>query len=86
MLKMSHMNSSAVLAAAKVGSLSALWARIDSGAFPRPVAFSAGASYWDAVAVRHAIAVNPSPVLPKKRPTTPPRGGRSTSPRARSAA
>ena len=83
---MSRMTSAAVIAAAKVGSLSALWTRIDAGVFPRPVAFSAGASDWDAVAVRHAIAVNPSPVLPKKRPTTPPRGGRATSPRARSAA
>ena len=79
---MSRMTSSAVLAAAKVGSLSALWTRIDAGVFPRPVAFSDGASDWDAVAVRHAIAVNPSPVS-KKRPTTPPLGGRTTSPRAR---
>ena len=63
-----------MLAAAKVGSLSALWTRIDAGVFPRPVAFSDGASDWDAVAVRHAIAVNPSrsPVT-KQRPTTSPR-------------
>ena len=63
---MSHMNTLEALEAAKVDSLSALWARIDAGVFPRPVALSLGENFWDASEVRRAIAIHP-PVVPHKR-------------------
>ena len=64
---MSHMNGLAVLAALRIGSLNALWSRIDAGTFPRPVAMSArGDHQWDAEDIRRFVAIYP-PVAPQKR-------------------
>ena len=48
---MSRMNSRAVFEAAKVGSLAALWSRIDAGTFPPPSSLFSGERYWNASAV-----------------------------------
>ena len=59
---MSHMNGLAVLAAARMGSLNALWARIDAGTFPAPIVNSSGFGFlWDESAVRMAIEIKPAP-------------------------
>ena len=69
---MSRMNGRAVLEVAKVGSMAALWARIDAGTFPRPVAVSLGGPLWDSEAVRRAIAIKPAPAPEKREEPQPP--------------
>ena len=65
--KMSRMNGLAVLAASRMGSLRALWARIDAGKFPPPIVNSTGFGFmWDSAAVMRAIAIVPAPE-PEKR-------------------
>ena len=70
---MSRMNSRAVLAVAKVGSLAALWSRIDAGTFPRPVAEQLGGPVWDSAEVRQAIKIirAPGPDEPLVKPKEP---------------
>ena len=68
--RMSRMNSRAALEAAKVGSLAALWSRIDAGTFPRPVAEQLGGPLWDSNEVYRAIAIKPAPE-PKQREQPP---------------
>ena len=69
---MSLMNSRAVLEAAKVGSMDALWARIDAGTFPIPVAFGGlrGVALGFRGGPSGAIEIKPAPdpkPEPKKR-------------------
>ena len=66
------LSSRTVLAAAKVGSLSALWARIDAGEFPRPVTRRAGELYWDAEDVRRAVSIKPAPAPEQREQPQPP--------------
>ena len=69
---MTRMNSRAVLEAAKIGSLAALWARIDAGLFPRPVAVAASENYWDAEDVRRAVSIKPAPEPEQREQPQPP--------------
>ncbi len=66
---MSLMTETGVLRETQVGSIMALWTRIDAGAFPRPVAMSAGVRYWDQGEVLRAIEIirAPGPDEPLKR-------------------
>ena len=66
---MSLMSEIDVLTAAKVGSLRALYARIDVGAFPPPLVIFGGGRYWDDAEVRRSIEIirAPGPDEPLKR-------------------
>ena len=66
---MGLMTETSVLRATQLGSTLALWARIDTGELPRPVAMSAGVRYWDHGEVLRAIEIirAPGPDEPLKR-------------------
>ena len=71
---MSRMNSRAVLEVTKIGSMAALWARIDAGAFPIPVSFGGPEGWrWDSDEVCLAITIHraPGPDEPLVKPSEP---------------
>ena len=70
---MGLMNGLDALAAAKIGSVAALWARIDAGVFPRPIVNSSGFGFlWDEAEVLRAIVIKKDPEPDKREQPQPP--------------